>query len=167
MKCLGTHNGQNPVDPAISNAHNHESKQERRNWHTDSHHQRPVTHASGSVLLEERLGNDGTAHRCGGTNEEGRDGPAQTHRRVGVTIRTADISDHRTEQRDQKDGPTAETIAQGAPEEGCAAQHGDEEGDQVAGSLHADAEVFGDVDECGLDGCCGEETDHGVEDDQR
>lgn len=100
--------------------HHHESKQERRNRHTDSHHQRPVSHAPGSVLLEERLGYNSTAHRRGRTNEERRDGTAQSHRRVGVTVRAADISDHRAEQRDQEDRPTTEAVAKRAPKEGCA-----------------------------------------------
>ena len=163
---IKTHDSKDIIDPAISDTHNHESKQEWRNRDTDSNHQRPVTHASRAILLEESLCDNGTTHGRGGTDEERGDSTAQSHSSIGVAVRTSDVSNQGTAQRDQEDGPATESVAKWAPGERCTTEDGDEEGDQVASSLHANTQIGRDVDKGGLDGSRSEETDHGVEDDQ-
>lgn len=74
-----TYNGQDVVDPPVSDSEGDETKNERSNWDTKRHHNRPDTHELGSVFLEECLDDDTRANGSSWADEEGRDGSAKGH----------------------------------------------------------------------------------------
>lgn len=162
--CRGrTYNGENVIDPPVSDPKGDEAEKKGRDWDTKSHHDGPDTHELGAVLLEECLDNDTGANSCCWANEEGRDSSAEAHGCVGMAVGAADVADETANQRDQEDGSPAITLRQGPPEKRCNPEDGNHQRSEVTCCLDGDVQILCDVDEGCHDGSSSEGAHHGME----
>lgn len=166
MDAQKTHNGQDVVNPSVSNPECDETKDERRNWNTQRDHDGPNTHVPAPLLSEERLGDDTGTDRSRRADEEGRDGTAETHGRVRVGVGTANVADQTANEGDDEDGSATVALRNGTPEERRYSEDADDQGGEVASGLDFDLQVLGDVHEGGHDGCSSKSSHHGVEGDE-
>lgn len=165
--CFGvtkkTYNGQDVVYPPISDSEGYEAKNERSNWDTKSHHDRPDTHELCAVFLEKCFNDDTGADGSGWADEKGGDCSAQGHGSVRMAVCAADVANQTADQRDQEDGSSAITLGKGPPQQRCNSQDANHLGCQVTCCLDGNVQVLCNVDKGRHDGGSSEGAHHGVE----
>lgn len=93
-----TYNGQDVVNPPVSDSEGDETKNERSDWDAKRHHDCPDTHELSTVFLEERFDDDTRANGSGWADEEGCDGSAKSHGAIRMAVGAANIADQTANQ---------------------------------------------------------------------
>lgn len=156
------HNGQDVVNPSISDSKGDKTENERSNWDTKRHHNRPDTHVLGSVLLEKCFDDDTRANRSSWADEEGRDGSAKSHGAVRVAVGAANVADQTANQRDEEDGSPAITLRERPPQQRRNSENANNLRGEVTRCLYGNAQVLGNVDESSHDRCSSKGTHHSM-----
>lgn len=158
-----TYNGQDVVDPSVSNPQCDETENERRDRNTKGNHNRPNTHIPRPLVLEERLHHHTGANRSSRTDEKGGNGTAKTHRRVRATVGAANVADQTANQGHDEDGTPTVALRERPPEKRRATKDGDDQGGEIAGCLDLNVQILGDIHKGGHDCRGGKSPHHGVE----
>lgn len=155
-----TYDCKDPVNPSPSNMVSDETHNKSTPWNSQSYHERPNTHVSSTLVLEEGFSDNGRSNRGSRRNEKRHQSSARSHGTISRGNGASYIANPSAECGKKPQRTATPSLRQRLPEQRRSSENGNLERGKVGSLWYSDMELCGDVLVC-RDNGSGVEGGHG------